>query len=161
MGRRKRNLEALVAALRGEVPARDCDWMEIVASANRCLVTPALAASLRGKAIPPDAGQYLALILERNTERNLRLKGQIAEAAQALNGIGVTPVMLKGAAWLLTVEHARVGERIIMDLDVMVPVDDMPGLSFASPALAMRSTASRPTFRTISRLICAGAATRP
>jgi hypothetical protein len=126
MGRRKRNLEALIAALRGEVPARDCDWMEIVASANRCLVTPALAASLRGKAIPPDAAKYLALILERNTERNLRLKGQIAEAAQALNGIGVTPVMLKGAAWLLTVEHARVGERIIMDLDVMVPVHDMP-----------------------------------
>jgi hypothetical protein len=125
MGRRRRALEVLAACLKGSPPA-GCDWMAVFEAANQSLVTPALAGTLRHREIAPDAAQYLAFILERNTRRNERLRAQIAEAAQALNGAGVVPVLLKGGAWLLTVASDATGERIIMDIDVMVADDDMP-----------------------------------
>jgi hypothetical protein len=124
MTRRRRTFEALISCLRGEPPAQ-CDWMAVFEVANQSLVTPALAGALRGRAIPPDAAEYLSFILERNTERNTQLRAQLAEAATALNGAGIVPVVLKGGAWLVTVPAETAGERMIMDLDVMVPQERM------------------------------------
>jgi hypothetical protein len=56
--------------------------------------------------------------------RNERLARQLEEAVIAMNGQGVTPVLLKGAATLATAPVERRGVRLMSDLDIMVMPDE-------------------------------------
>ncbi|WP_271565292.1 nucleotidyltransferase family protein [Bradyrhizobium sp. CCBAU 11386] len=67
---------------------------------------------------------YIRQIYRRNVLRNDRLAGQLEEAVVAMNGQGVTPVLLKGAATLATAPVERRGVRLMSDLDVMVMPDE-------------------------------------
>ncbi|UEM20767.1 nucleotidyltransferase family protein [Skermanella mucosa] len=120
--------DALVSCLRGRPPA-DADWVGVVEEANRYLVVPAVRAALAGWAgpeVPRDARDYLDFIHGRNHERNLRLRAQAVEAVEALNRRGIVPTLLKGACTLLTAAEDRLGDRILCDLDILVPEDGVP-----------------------------------
>src|SRR5688572_4161193 len=98
---RRAALEALRDALRGAPPA-DADWLEVLRLANDALVTPQVhAAALRSGALerlPAEVQTFTAEVFSRNRERNRRLFGQLVEAVGALNGAGIEPALLKGAA---------------------------------------------------------------
>lgn len=122
MAGERRALASLAACLRGAPPA-DIDWMQVIALANRSLTTPALAHALAGcaaPALPSDVRDLLGLMQGRNADRNRRLKAQMSEAVEALNGIGIVPVLLKGAATLATCAPDRIGARMLSDLDLLV-----------------------------------------
>jgi hypothetical protein len=72
------------------------------------------------KQIPEDVCVYVREMYQRNLTRNERLAAQLAEAVQALNGCGVTPVLLKGTAMLAKELFSRRGSRLLTDLDIMV-----------------------------------------
>jgi hypothetical protein len=129
---RRRALKTLAACLRGE-PPRDADWLTIVEAANQAMVTPALAVAMKDRPLPDDVFEFLTFIRARNAERNLRIRDQLAETSAALNAAGITPTVLKGGAWLLGAAEESVGDRMITDLDIMVPGD---GASGAVEALA-------------------------
>jgi hypothetical protein len=115
--------EALVACLRGEPPAR-ADWPAVFGIANRTLLTPALfdalARASRLAVLPEEGRAYLEFLHGRNQERNLRLRAQLIEAVQALNGAGIEPVLLKGAVRLFCDPDHRLGSRMTKDLDIAV-----------------------------------------
>jgi hypothetical protein len=79
-----------------------------------------LVSSERLGELPEDVRDYLSFLHARNRERNLRLHHQLLEAISALNGVGIRPVLLKGAAGLFTSPDAKIGSRLMSDIDMGV-----------------------------------------
>lgn len=120
------DLQALLACLRGELPAGD-RWTSIIEMANNSLCTPLVARRFketrRFSSLPADVQSFLEEIQSRNAERNRRLYGQLDEAAKLLNARDLQPVLLKGTAWLASAEPERRSDRLLADLDMMVPAE--------------------------------------
>lgn len=116
-------LEALIAGLRGRAVSTT-DWQSVIALANRTLLTPALFSALAHSGeinrLPDDVRDYLAFIHDRNWERNVRLRAQLAEAVAALNRRGIVPLLLKGAVPLFLSPASRIPARMTSDLDLSV-----------------------------------------
>jgi hypothetical protein len=104
----------------------DVDWMSVIGLANQTLTTPALIdlVDRHASAMPDDVCAYIRNIYQRNGVRNDRLAIQLEEAVVAMNGHGVTPVLLKGAATLAAAPSERRGIRLMADLDIMVMPDE-------------------------------------
>lgn len=121
MQNHSRSLAQLCRCLRG-APPKNIDWLSLIGLANETLTTPALESftNLFHDEVPPEVRRYIQEIHLRNRYRNYRLSNQLSETLIALNDRGVTPVLLKSAAKLLTLKGAVNAGRIISDLDIMV-----------------------------------------
>ena len=126
MANHSKSLSALCSCFRGEAP-KNIDWISLIGVANDTLTTPALIDFVNrfGDDIPPDVKGYVREMSVRNQDRNQRLSDQLGEALIALNAIGVTPVLLKGAATLATAENTGNVARLISDLDIMISPEDV------------------------------------
>lgn len=116
-------LEVLTAGLRGHA-LRTANWRPVIALANRTLLTPALFSALVHSGeinrLPDDVREYLGFIHDRNGERNVRLRAQLAEAVTALNRRRIVPLLLKGAVPLFFSSGNQITARITSDLDLSV-----------------------------------------
>jgi hypothetical protein len=65
----------------------------------------------------------LRAVYQLNRRRNAALLAQVDEAIDALNGAGIAPLLLKGAAYLKLKIHGDPGARVAADIDLLVPVD--------------------------------------
>ena len=121
MARHSAALTSLCSCLRG-MPPVDIEWTSVIGLANQTLTTPALIDFVDqfGAMLPEDVCTYVGQIHRRNVLRNNRLLAQLEEAVVAMNGLGITPIMLKGASTLATAPEERRGVRIMSDLDIMV-----------------------------------------
>jgi hypothetical protein len=122
------SFDCLAACLQGRPPS-GVDWMQVIWEANQHLVTPALHIALENcpdSEIPSDVREYTSFIYHKNHERNLGLRSQAIEAVEAFSRCGIETVPLKGAGILLTASDERLGIRIMTDLDLMVPEDQVP-----------------------------------
>ncbi|WP_247972510.1 nucleotidyltransferase family protein [Bradyrhizobium sp. 195] len=97
----------------------------MIGLANQTLTTPALIDFVDKFApiLPEDVCGYIRQIHRRNVLRNNRLVAQLEEAVVAMNGLEITPIMLKGASTLATAPEERRGVRLMSDLDIMVMPD--------------------------------------
>lgn len=125
MARHSAALMSLCKCLRG-VPPVDVEWTSVIGLANQTLTTPALIDFVDQFAskLPEDVCTYIRQIYRRNVLRNNRLVAQLEEAVVAMNGHGVRPILLKGAAMLTTAPDERRGIRLMCDLDIMVMPDE-------------------------------------
>ena len=102
-------------------------WPHVVELAGDHYVTPSIWLKLADAhvdgAIPAEASRYLHAVYQLNRSRNAALLAQIDEAIEALNGAGIAPLLLKGAAYLKLGIHGDPGARVAADLDVLVPVN--------------------------------------
>jgi len=114
-----RDFHDLCVCLRGESP-KALDWLGVVALANKTLTTPALIDLARRGALPSDVAALVEAMFARNLRRNARLVAQLGETLAALNGCGVTPILLKGAALLATTDSDRAARRLACDLDLLI-----------------------------------------
>lgn len=64
--------------------------------------------------------QYLRDALLTNTRRNMHIVVQSIKLVQALNSAGITPLLLKGTAQLLTINRESPGFRKQADIDLIV-----------------------------------------
>ncbi|KSV64387.1 hypothetical protein N182_10750 [Sinorhizobium sp. GL2] len=126
------DLVTLASCLNGHIP-KVLNWDGIVALANRSLTITSLAGAVTDAKphLPEDLTNYLSMIYRRNTERNCRLKAQLAEAAASLNDIGIEPVVMKGTAILASAAPEDLGARLLTDLDILVRPQDMRGATKA------------------------------
>jgi len=103
------------------------DWPALVWLAGQQSVTPALAPALERwgllRALPADLGDYLLATAAMNRARNRHLLAELEQAASALNAAGLQPLALKGAANLLAGLHEDPAERLLVDLDLLLPPD--------------------------------------
>jgi Uncharacterised nucleotidyltransferase len=117
-------LYALCACLRSDVSPQ-ADWEKIIGMANRTLVTPALAESVRhDAALPSDVKDFLGLIRHQAIARNTMMFAQLQEALTAISATGVRPILLKGAAFLAQAEDID-ASRICSDLDILVGQENL------------------------------------
>lgn len=116
------------ALLRQNISAGYPNWHKVIALANANLVTPTLWVALRDRglatSLPDHVRQYLFKLHALNSRRNRRLREQAAEAVRHINAIGVTPILLKGAASLFVPTYDDPGSRTMIDLDLLVPPRD-------------------------------------
>lgn len=162
MGKHSAALISLCDCLRGAPPA-DVDWMSVIGLANETLTTPALIdfVDQHASVLPEDVSAYVRQIYRRNVQRNERLADQLEEAVVAMNGRGITPVLLKGAATLAATPERR-GVRLMSDLDIMVMPDEAEDAISALRAIgyeihAQASRESRRWFVELIRSIDVGA----
>jgi len=109
-------------------------WEDIIELSSRQLLCPALYRAYADKhllaVLPEDVRDYLQGMHVLNAERNQHLLGWTTEIVQALNRIGVEPVVLKGMAGLFLRTYPDRGVRVVRDLDLLVPApagDDCVG----------------------------------
>jgi hypothetical protein len=142
---RLRQLDALASLLAGRLPRR-VDWTAVLALANESLVTPQVyAAALRSGAagrLPRDAQVFLAEVWRRNRIRNRRLFAQLEEVLAVLNAAGVEPLLFKGAAHWVSIGRPADYDRMLNDLDLIVPPDQ---------EAAARDALCRAGFQTLRR----------
>jgi hypothetical protein len=139
-------------------PTDNFPWEQLIEASSYHYVTPFLAWSLQdNEKVDPEVKEYLAAILMLNTQRNQQLMLVIKRVAQALNAIGIVPILFKGAAHLTNALYPSQGLRIAGDIDLLLPVEralnigkalTQAGLNAeATPVLVRTANPSLPHFR--------------
>jgi hypothetical protein len=75
--------------------------------------------------VPAHLQEKLTEALLLNTRRKLQIKSQAIKLSRVLNGIGISPLFLKGTALLLEDDDTPVGFRKQVDIDVLIEQDDL------------------------------------
>lgn len=125
-----------------DLPAGQSEWEGLLHLSGEHLVVPQLRWALREQglwaALPAEVADYLDAVYTLNLERNCGCEEQLRELVTRLNGIGVVPVLLKGAAALIDGLYPTAGERMMSDLDVLVPANRLPEVLPALAAVGYR-----------------------
>ncbi len=148
----RRATATLLLHLRGEaVPAErlgEVDWLAVFQLANDQLLTPALFAALARSHqlldLPTDAADYLAMVHRLNGDRNRTLRRHAIEIAGQLNQRGVAPVLLKGGLALFEGPYADPAQRMMRDLDILVPAEERGAAVMALGKLGYRLSRQYP-----------------
>ena len=152
-----------VASARGATTPPPARQSAVLAAANAALLTPALHLALidadHGAGWHADTRAVIAGFFEMNRARNALLADQLAEAASAMNGVGVRPLLLKGSAELVGADDRRRGRRVITDLDLQVSEETAPAIERALAAIGygrLRGYADNPHAHAVADLTRAG-----
>lgn len=107
--------------------ALDFSWERLFQTCLKESVLPALAAAKMRQPLsaPDEVSDFLSAILALNRERNLRIWQELETTVQLLNGIGIEPTLLKGAAYFADGVYPDLGERYLLDLDLLIPEKDL------------------------------------
>jgi Uncharacterised nucleotidyltransferase len=132
--RRRRTLVAL-----GSILGRRCllagdphlgsltadEWDDLVALADEMNVLPTLWGAIREKGLtpPPETGSLLRQEHKSNTVRNLAFAHTLRRSIEALNAVGINPLLFKGGLSLIDGSVTDRGWRWMSDLDMVVPAD--------------------------------------
>ena len=115
--------------LRRIISEKAVSWPEVIKLANAYLVSTGLWNSLKTKGLlvdlEDDVRCYLHEVNEMNQWRNEQLRRQTLETICKLNEVGITPLLLKGAGQLFRPIHGQMGNRIISDLDILIPAEQI------------------------------------
>ncbi len=123
--------EFLCACLRSDkVKARTLtqtpawSWDRLFDEANKNAVLPAVSLALRDRIdlpLPSDVSGFLSTVTTLNLERNEWISSEVESVVALLNQIGIEPVLLKGAAYLVIGVFANPAERYLVDVDLLIP----------------------------------------
>lgn len=101
------------------------DWDAVVKLSTQQLVFPALYCNLKRAGflhyLPTDLVNYMELITGLNRERNQQISTQATALNTLLLDHEITPIFLKGTGNLLTGLYTDIAERMIGDIDFILP----------------------------------------
>lgn len=104
------------------------NWEHFVSLCSGHLILPAIYLKFQSYGIihhlPQELSEFLKEIYDLNLERNKKILTQLHCITQTLNGHGIFPIFLKGTAHLLDHLYRDQGERMIGDIDFLVPGKD-------------------------------------
>ena len=104
-------------------------WEEFVWMGSSHLVLPAFYTVFKRNGLlpllPADLEEHLQSIYELNVDRNKLIKEQAFELIRILNSKGIEPIFLKGAGHLLQALYLDDGERIMSDIDILIPEESI------------------------------------
>jgi len=110
-----------------EVQDGDIAWEKFIALADYHLVLQTLYPKIRDheleKYFPDEVTEHLRYIFDLTTRRNLEIINQVQKLSSALNQASITPVFMKGVGNILDGLYKYPGERILHDIDILVPED--------------------------------------
>ena len=101
------------------------DWKIFASLCSNHLVLPVIYLRFNShqllEHLPVEFVEFLKEIYELNLNRNLQILEQLKAITNVLNQSNIYPTYLKGAAHLLDGLYSDVGERILGDIDFLVP----------------------------------------
>lgn len=110
------------------IQKNEVNWEQFVQLCSNHLILQVIYIKFRAhdllRYLPNDLTEYLENVYQLNRIRNIRILKQVEEITSALNKEGINPVFLKGTANLLDNVYTDPGERIIGDIDLLVPEKD-------------------------------------
>lgn len=119
----------LADAVRAQINSRNVHWETIVSLTSGHLVLPAVNIRLEQAGLkdflPADLADYLDKLTEQNRQRNRRIHQQIQDITGILNQQNIQPVFLKGSAHLLIELYEDPAERMIGDIDFLLPEEEI------------------------------------
>ena len=131
----------MCGALEGQI-GTGTDWDAVLALANRTLVTPALASALADNdQVPADVREFIAAIASRTLHRNVAMRRQLSECCTALSICGVVPILIKGAAFMISAPVAS-SARLSTDIDLVLPASRKAAAIEALIAIGFEQAAS-------------------
>ncbi len=126
---------------RSDLPSNPEEWEIVLRLSSAHLATPQLRWALREQHLfsdlPVDVAEYLDAVYTLNLDKNRRCEEQLAHFIGILNSVGVHPVLLKGAAAIVGGLYPTPGERMISDLDILIPAGKLPEVLENWPAKAI------------------------
>lgn len=126
----------------------EIDWGQVITIANRNWIGAALWTAVRNKGLdgylPGEARDYLEELHALNLQRNEHLKRQAVEIIRALNQRGIVPLLIKGTAQLFHPVYPSPGDRVMNDLDIVVPHEDFDAALNGLYALDYREASDYP-----------------
>jgi hypothetical protein len=132
-----------VSKLHAMISSNSVNWDYVISFANAQLVITALWKALCAKRLqeilPGEVRSYLMALHSRNHHRNSAIRRQTEEIIGNLNLMGVEPLVLKGAALMLTGVYQDPAERIMVDIDIMVRHESATKTKEILSALGYRS----------------------
>jgi hypothetical protein len=110
------------------IAADSVDWEKFVAFCSNHLILPAIYLKFKSNGIidylPEELSVHLKDIYDLNLSRNIQILKQLQEITEILNNSNILPIYLKGAGNLLDGLYSDLGERIMGDIDFLVPEND-------------------------------------
>jgi hypothetical protein len=104
------------------------DWEKFAALCSSHLILPVIYLKFQSHHIleflPDEVLEFLKEIYDLNRTRNTQILKQLQEVTGILNKGNIYPVYLKGAGHLLDGLYADIGERMMGDIDLLVPEKD-------------------------------------
>lgn len=111
-----------------KIESDEIDWQNFVVLGSNHLILPAIYRIFTTheiiNSLPDDLALFLKEIFDLNLSRNEQILSQIREVTALLNKNNIYPLYLKGAAHLLDGLYSNNGERILGDIDFLVPEKD-------------------------------------
>lgn len=124
-----RNCPEKIPEVCNEIKTGLVEWEKIVQISSGHYVFPALYIQLKQAGLlgelPPELVDYMEDITNLNRVRNMQIMDQAIEITKLLNHNGISPIFLKGSAHLFDGLYIDIAERIIGDIDILVPEDKM------------------------------------
>ncbi len=109
------------------------DWECIASVAGGHSVIQALYPAVVEKdlvdLIPDDFLSYVQHLHEINCERNEMMRKQLIDAVLVINKLNIKPLLMKGAAHLFLDTFSNIGDRLLTDLDILVPANEIKHIS--------------------------------
>ncbi|MDY0780104.1 nucleotidyltransferase family protein [Tenacibaculum sp. IB213877] len=104
------------------------DWDAVVKVSTKHYVFPALYCNFKKVNflgyLPQDLVEYMQHITQLNRERNEQIIEQAKEINDVLLANNITPIFLKGTAFLLQGLYEDIAERMVGDIDFLVSKDE-------------------------------------
>lgn len=101
------------------------EWPALIALAGEHLVTPQLAHVLgRTPTLDPEIEAYASGVAALGAQRAARIEAQRLQMLEAFGRAGVTPMLLKGAAYDVIGLYPQRGLRLYGDIDILVRGDE-------------------------------------
>lgn len=111
-----------------KIQAGSIDWEKFVTFGSDHLIIPTVYLKFKALKIieflPNELLEFFKEIYGLNHERNTKIRDQVQAINSILNRNNIYPTYLKGVGNLLDGLYSHVGERIIGDIDLLVPEND-------------------------------------
>ena len=124
-----RNYPGKIPEVCNEIKTGLVEWEKIVQISSDHYVFPALFIQLKQTGLlnelPIELVEYIEKITNLNRVRNIHIIDQAIEISKLLNHNGISPIFLKDTAHLFDGLYNDIAERIIGDIDFLVPEDKM------------------------------------
>jgi hypothetical protein len=108
-----------------KIAADSFDWEKFIELCSNNLILPVIYLKFKSHEIleylPEEVSEFLKEIYDLNHERNTQIRKQLQEITVILNNGNIYPIYLKGAGHLLNGLYAYLGERMMVDIDLLVP----------------------------------------
>ena len=111
-----------------KITNEEIDWQKFVQFCSNHLILQVIYIKFKNhnliELLPEELSEFLKEIYDLNVLRNRQILVQIKEATEILNKSNIHPIFLKGAGNLLDELYTDIGERILGDIDFLIPEKD-------------------------------------